>query len=127
MAVSFNNLVDSATTISQNPRYPENNPELPRQILGRSIGGAHFVFERSAQPAKRIILRFQRLSDAQKTSLTTFIQTHVNYMEKTFTYTDPHSVAHASMRFIDFGNWFARDQTSNLWGISLTLEEDEEL
>lgn len=129
MAVTFRDTDStySLLTISGNIAYPENNPELPRQSLGRSLGGAHFVFIRSDQDAKRLVLKFRRMSQTEKNNFTTFIQDHVNYMERTFTYTDPHSVAHTNMRFLSFGKWFFRDRTSNLWNIDLTCEEDEGL
>ena len=124
MSVTFD--YSSNTAVIQNPLYPESLPELPRQELGRSDGGAHFVFIRGVA-AKQINLQFRRLSQTDKDNLMTWIQDQANYMENTFTYTDPHGTGHEDMRLVSFGRWFYREQSSNLWAIELTLEEDEGL
>ncbi len=116
----------SNTVVLKDPAYPENNPEPPRQNLGRSDGGAHFVFIEGDE-AKQVVLNFRRLTQTEKDNLDTWIKDQVNYMEQKWTYTDPHSTNHTNLRFISFGRMFYRDRDSNLWNIDLVAEEDEGL
>jgi hypothetical protein len=124
MSVTFD--YSSNTAVIKNPRYPENNPELPRQELGKSSGGAHRVFIRGTA-GKTMKLSFKRLDDTDKGNFQTWIEDQANFFENTFTYTDPHAVDHTSMRFVDFGNMFSRIQGTNRWDITVTLERDEGL
>lgn len=114
----------ATTKTIRSPQLPESVAEPPRQTIGTSGGGKHWVYTRGSA-AKRIHLLFARLTGTEKSDLESFIKTTVNYSEKTFTYTDPNSVAHTDMRFVDFGNMFERDGGVTNWRITLTLERDE--
>jgi len=122
MSCSFT--IGATTKTVKNPIFPENNPEMPRQTMGKSGGGKHWVYQYST-PGKVIKLRFERLTDAEKADLVSFIQDTAVYMANSFTYTDPAATAHTTMRFIDFGNWFQRKRGTSLWAIDLTLERDD--
>lgn len=115
----------SATTKTiRSPRFPENNPELPRQTIGKSGGGAHWVYT-WAGAGKQVRLKFARLTPTEKADLESFIVTTVNYSATAFTYTDPGATAHTNMRFVDFGGWFQREAGAASWSIDLILERED--
>ena len=122
MSCSF--VLGATTKTIRNPAFPENNPEFPRQTLGKSGGGKHWVYQRGTS-GKQIKLSFVRMTDTEKADLLSFIQDTAVYMTNTFTYNDPAAVAHTTMRFIDFGSWFERIRGTTRWNISLILERDD--
>lgn len=111
----------TAITIRANV-YPENRPEPPRQKVGVSVGG-HIQVALLGDPDDGQRLTFRRLSSADFATLRTYIQSTINYSEKSFTFKDAHATNHVNMHYINGIETFETEPPGTYQGV-LVIRKD---
>lgn len=109
-----------ATVVS----LPDPAPGSParavrRQAVGRTAGGTLYAYEKGA-PTSEVELRFESLTDAERSALAGFFNTAAQGCRQSFTYTDSGGVAHTA-RFLDPTLDFVK-VCANVWDVRLRLE-----
>ncbi len=99
---------------------PMDYPSLDREVVGRSGGGRMWVYTRGATE-RQFKLRFERLTNTEKTDLETFITSTLPTRKGSqFTYTDPSGTAYTLVQFLTFDQWFQQTQPGR-WSFAATL------
>ena len=121
--VIFNDLSNPAVTIKA-PSYPYSYGYRNRQQIGYAEGGSLKVAD-WGDDDQVLELFWVRLSQTHHDNLSTFIRTTVNWAETSFTFTDPFSIAHTTMRCISPSwNFRLMPRGYQLYEGSLLLRKD---
>ena len=124
--VIFTNATGTPAPITiRAPAYPEEPGRSYPFLTGRTMGGGFKTVDLGEDSAahQNMVLHFRDMSNANYTSMKTFFETTVSYNATAFTYTDPHEVAHANMRYLG-GMERARSKRGNRWDIDIRIAKD---
>ncbi len=121
--VTFNDGTNPIITVAA-PRIPEEPGRSYPVQMGRTIGGGLFTVDLGGGTVYQTIrLHFRHLSSADYTDLKTLLETDVNFGETSFTYTDPHGVAHTNMHYVSGWESF-RSARGDRWNGTLIITKD---
>jgi hypothetical protein len=121
--VTFNDLTHTATEIKA-PMYPEEPGRSYPSIVGRTQGGGLKTADLGGGSAyENPVLHFRDVSNTHYTNFKTFVESHIAWSARSFTYTDPNAVAHTNMHYLS-GLEDARSKKGERWDFNIRLAKD---
>ena len=121
--VIFNDLTNPTVTVKA-PSHPYSYEYRNRQKIGYAKGGTPKVAD-WGDDDQVLVLHWVRLNQTDHDALSTFIRTTINWAETSFTFTDPFSVAHTTMRCVSKSwNFRLMPRGHELYEGSLTIRKD---